>query len=59
MSTIQQAGRIVLYFLRFLARDGTTIYTLTRQYISAYVEYEQRGGLVLLDNFKVEKQNDS
>lgn len=45
VSTIQQAARIVLYFLRFLARDGTTIYTLTRQSISAYVKYEQNRGL--------------
>lgn len=45
VSTIKQAGRIVLYFLHFLARDGTTIYTLNRQNISAYVEYEQDRGL--------------
>ncbi len=45
VNTIKQAGRVVLYFLRFLARDGTTIYTLTRQHISAYVEYEQDRGL--------------
>lgn len=44
-STIKQAGRIVLYFLRFLARDGTTIYELNRQNISAYVKYEQDRGL--------------
>lgn len=45
VSTIQQAGRVILYFLRFLARDGTTIYMLTRQDISSYVEYEQDRGL--------------
>ena len=45
ISTIQQSGRIVLYFLHFLTRDGTTIFTLTRQDISAYVEYEQDRGL--------------
>ena len=45
VSTIQQSGRIVLYFLHFLTRDGTTIFTLTRQNISAYVEYEQDRGL--------------
>lgn len=45
ISTIQQSGRIILYFLRFLTRDGTTIYALTRQHISAYVEHEQDRGL--------------
>ena len=45
VSTIQQSGRIVLYFLHFLARDGTTIFALTRQDISAYIEYEQGRGL--------------
>jgi integrase/recombinase XerD len=45
VSTIQQAGRIILYFLRFLARDGTTIRALTRQNISAFVQYEQDRGL--------------
>jgi len=30
-----------LYFLGFLERQGTTIYTLTRQDISAFVQYEQ------------------
>lgn len=44
-STINSAGRIIFYFLHFLARDGTSIYTLTRQDISAYVEYEQNRGL--------------
>lgn len=45
VSVIQQSGRIILYFLGFLERSGTTIYTLTRQDISAFVEYEQGRGL--------------
>jgi integrase/recombinase XerD len=45
VSTIQQSGRIVLYFLHFLARDGTTVFALTRQDISAYVAFEQDRGL--------------
>ena len=45
VSTINQSGRIILYFLHFLARDETTIFALTRQNISAYVEYEQDRGL--------------
>ncbi|WP_084540865.1 tyrosine-type recombinase/integrase [Desulfofustis glycolicus] len=45
VSTIQQSGGIILYFLHFLVRDGTSIYALTRQNISAYVEYEQERGL--------------
>ena len=45
VSTINQSGRIVLYFLHFLARDGTTIFALTRQNINAYVGYEQDRGL--------------
>lgn len=45
LSTIKQSGRIVLYFLHFLTRDGTTIFALTRQDINAYVEYEQDRGL--------------
>ena len=45
VSTIQQSGRVVLHFLRFLARDGTSIYALTRQNISAYVGHEQDRGL--------------
>jgi integrase/recombinase XerD len=45
LSTIKQAGRIALYFLNFLIQEGTTIYTLTRQNISSYVEYEQNRGL--------------
>jgi len=44
--TIRQTGGMVLSFLQFL-RDGggTTIYTLTRQDIGAFVEYEQDRGL--------------
>jgi site-specific recombinase XerD len=45
VSTIKQSGRIVLYFLHFLERDGTTIFALTHQDISAYVGYEQDRGL--------------
>lgn len=45
VSTIQQAGRISLHFLNFLARDGTSIHALTRQNISAYVQHEQDRGL--------------
>jgi len=41
VSSIEQSGRIILYFLGFLERQGTTIYTLTRQDISAFVQYEQ------------------
>jgi integrase/recombinase XerD len=41
VSSIQQSGRIILYFLGFLERQGTTIHTLTRQDISAFVQYEQ------------------
>ena len=41
VSTINQSGRIILYFLGFLERQGTTIYTLTRQDISDFVQYEQ------------------
>lgn len=45
LSTIKQTGRIALYFLYFLVQEETTIYTLTRQNISSYVEYEQNRGL--------------
>jgi len=41
VSVINQSGRIILYFLGFLERQGATIYTLTRQDISAFVQYEQ------------------
>jgi hypothetical protein len=43
--TIKLSGRVVLSFLRFLYNDGATVYTLTRQNISAFVEYEQDRGL--------------
>ena len=43
--TIRLSGRVVLSFLRFLSNDGATVYTLTRQNISAFVEYEQDRGL--------------
>lgn len=38
--TIQNSSRVILYFLRFLADQGTTIYNLTRQDISAYLQHE-------------------
>ncbi len=41
VSTINQSGRIILYFLVFLERQGATIYTLTRKDIAAFVQYEQ------------------
>jgi len=43
--TVRQSGRVVLSFLRFLYNDGASVYTLTRQNISAFVEYEQGRGL--------------
>ena len=45
VSTIKQSGCIILYFMSFLERQATTIYTLTRQDISAFVQYEQDRGL--------------
>ncbi len=44
-SSIKESGRIILYFLSFLERQETTVYCLTRQDISAYVQYEQDRGL--------------
>jgi len=41
VSTINQSGRIVLYFLGVLEHQQTTLFTLTRQDISAFVQYEQ------------------
>ena len=41
VSIINQSGRIILYFLGFLERQGTSIHTLTRQDISVFVQYEQ------------------
>ena len=43
--TIKQSGRVVLSFLHFLHNDGTSVYSLTRQNIRAFVEYEQDRGL--------------
>jgi hypothetical protein len=37
--TIRQTGGVVLSFLQFLHDGGTTIFTLTRQDIGAFVEY--------------------
>ena len=45
VSSIKQSGRIILYFLGFLERQGTTVYGFTRQDISAYVQYEQDRGI--------------
>ena len=44
--SIKESGRIVLHFLDFLERQGTTVYTLTRQDINAYVQYEQDRGIM-------------
>ena len=44
ISTIKQTGRVILHFLHFLEREETNIYTLTRQDISKFVEYEQGRG---------------
>jgi len=41
VNSIKESGRIILHFLGFLERQGTTVYCLTRQDISAYVQYEQ------------------
>ena len=43
-STLQQSGRVILHFLHFLERKETNLYTLTRQDISEFVEYEQGRG---------------
>lgn len=40
IDTIQNSSRVILYFLRFLTDQGTTIYNLTRQDISAYLQHE-------------------
>ncbi len=47
VSSINQSGRIILYFLGFLERQGTTIHTLTRQDISAFVQYAQDRDLAI------------
>lgn len=44
-STIRQSGSVILYFLHFLEREGATVYTLTHQDISKYIESEQGRGL--------------
>lgn len=43
-STIKQSGRVILHFLHFLERKGANLYTLTRQDIVKFVEYEQERG---------------
>jgi len=43
--TIKQSGRVVLSFLHFLPNEGTSVYSLTRKNIRAFVEYEQDRGL--------------
>ncbi len=43
--SIKESGRTILHFLGFLERQGTTVYGLTRQDISAYVQDEQDRGL--------------
>ncbi len=44
-STINQAGGVVLSFLLFLEKINTNIFSVTRQDIGAFVEYEQDRGL--------------
>ncbi len=44
ISIINQSGRVVLYFLRFLEQKQTTIYRITRQDISSFVQNEQDRG---------------
>ena len=46
--TIDHAGGVILSFLNFLNHDGSTIFTLTRGDISAFVEHEQDRGLKTL-----------
>ena len=41
VSSINQSGRIILYFLGFIEQQGATIHTLARQDINAFVQYEQ------------------
>jgi site-specific recombinase XerD len=43
-SIIQQSGRVILHFLHFLELKETNLYTLTRQDIINFVEYEQGRG---------------
>ena len=46
VNSIKESGRIILHFLGFLERQGTTFYGLTRQDISVFVQYEQDRGLM-------------
>jgi len=46
--TIKNAGGTVLSFLRFLHDNNTSIFSLTRRQIGAFVEYEQDRGLKAL-----------
>ncbi len=43
--TIDHAGGVILAFLHFLNKEGSSLFTLTRSNISAFVEYEQDRGL--------------
>jgi integrase/recombinase XerD len=43
-SIIKQSSRVILHFLHFLNREKTSIYTLTRQDISKFVDKEQGRG---------------
>lgn len=43
--TIRQAAHVVLFFLQFLDKTGTNIFSVTRQDICAFVEHEQDRGL--------------
>ena len=43
--TIRQSGGVLLSFLGFLYNDALSLFTLTRQDISAFIEYEQDRGL--------------
>jgi integrase/recombinase XerD len=43
--TINHAGGVILSFLHFLNKEGSSLFTLTRSNISAFVEYEQDRGL--------------
>ncbi len=43
--TIDHAGAVILAFMRFLSKEGSSILALTRSDISAFVENEQDRGL--------------
>jgi site-specific recombinase XerD len=43
--TIDHSGGTILAFMRFLDRQGSSLLTLTRREIGAFVEYEQDRGL--------------